>query len=95
MDLEAAVAPPDLRLAPRQRHVETLHLEDREALADGVDRAPLPEQRLQVGGGQAEHLDVEILGGVAEQRIADEAAHDQRAAAAGTHLFRDGAGERE
>ena len=67
----------DLRFAARQRHVEALHLEDGEALANGVDRSPLPEQRLQVAGRQPEHLEVEVLGGMAEQRVAHAAADDQ------------------
>ncbi len=46
--LEPLVAAPDLRLAAGQRHVEAADLVDGEALADGVDRAELGEQRLEL-----------------------------------------------
>jgi hypothetical protein len=95
VDDEALVAASDLGLASRQRHVEALHLEHGEALAHRVDGAEAGQQRLDVVWRQAEHLEVEVLGGLAQQPVADEAADDERPAAARVHIVGNGAGEIE
>ncbi len=93
VDLEPLVSTAGLRLTPRQRHVEALHLEHREALADGVDGAPLRQQRLQVVDRQSEDLEVEILRRMSEQRVTDVPAHDQRTPASRAHRLRNGPSE--
>ena len=71
---------PDLRLAPRQRHVDVADLVDREALADRVDRA----DRARAGrsrSGPCRTPRCRRPSSSAEQPIADPAADDERAAA--------------
>ena len=60
--VEAAVTAPGLRLAARQRDVDVAELVDLEALADGLDAAERFEQRAEAIGGEAEDLDVDVLG---------------------------------
>ena len=81
LDGEAAMAAAGLRVAARQRHVDAADLVDREALADRVDRTEPRQQVAQRIGGDAEHLQVDVLRRPAEQPIADPAADDQGAAA--------------
>ena len=90
LDEEAAVAAADLRLAAGQRDVDVARLVDREALADGLDRAEPLEQGAKRRGRHAEHLEVDVLGRVAEQAVAHPPADDQRAPA----FLADGARDR-
>ena len=80
-DGEPLVAAARLRLAPRQRDVDVADLEDLKAFADRLDAADRFEQRPQAIGGQAEHLEVDVLRRLAEQPIAHPAADDERAPA--------------
>ncbi len=78
---EAAMPASGLRLAPRQRDVQTCHLVDGEALADGVDAAERFQDLLQTCGVDAKDLEVDVLRRMAHQPVAHPAADDERAAA--------------
>ena len=56
-------------------------LVDLEALADAVDPPEPLENRAEPRSRNPEDLEVEILRGMAEQVVANPAAHDERAAA--------------
>ena len=80
---DAAMPRPHLRVATRKRDVhgavralEAADLEDGERLADGVDASGAGEHFLEMREGQAEDLDVEILGRPAEERVAYGAADE-------------------
>ncbi len=84
-DLEALVSAPLLGLAPGQRDVDVAEarprrhdLVDREALTDRLDAAERRQQRRQALLRHAEHLDVEVLGGMSAQPVAHPAADDER-----------------
>ena len=85
LDRDSPVTRADLRVAPRQGHVDRSldafdpgELVHAEGLTHGVDPAVRTQQRLQSGRRQAEHLDVEVLGLEAEQEVAHGPADDVR-----------------
>ena len=97
--LEAAVAAADLRLAPRQRHVDAADLVDGEALADGVDAAEALEQAAQRRRPRGRTPRGRCPSSrEPEQPVAHPAADDERAAARLADRPRDrssaGAGQR-
>ena len=80
---DAAVSRARLGIAPREGHVhcplrplETADLQDREGLADRVHAPGSGEHFLEMREGEAEDLDVDILVGQAEERVAHGAAHE-------------------
>ena len=80
--VEALVAAAGLRFAARQRHVDVARPCRPVKLSPTVFTRPNGvEQAVQRGAGQAEDLDVDVLGVAAEQPVAHPAADDERAAA--------------
>ena len=80
LDREAAMSAARLRLAPGQRDVDGADLVHGKALAHRFDPPEAREQSRQIRGGDAEDLQIEILGVEAEQPVAHEPAHDPGAA---------------
>ena len=95
-DGEAAVPAAGLRLAPRQRHVESGDLVDGEALADGVDAAERAAASLAAASASTPKTSTSMsFDGTTHQPIADPAADDQRASARVAHVLRDLPGDFE
>src|SRR5262249_9073526 len=89
-DLEAFVAASLLGLATGNRHVDIARpgvrrhdLVDRKALADGLDATEVPQQTDEPVGGDAEDLDVDVLGWPATKAVAHPSANHERASTGG------------
>src|SRR5690606_24525610 len=94
LDAERPVPATGLRLAARQRHVEPGHLEDGEALADGVDPAETLDDGSQRVDVETEDLDVDVFRLAAHELVAHPTATDERAAASGSYGPGDIGGDR-
>src|SRR5262245_50042051 len=77
-DRKAAMTSPRLRIASRQRDIDTLDFVDLKTRPDRFDTAERFEDRPQFAGWNPEHFDVDIGRRLVEQAITDPAANDQR-----------------
>jgi hypothetical protein len=92
---EPGVAAADLRLAPRERDVDTGDLVHGKTPPDRFHAAEGRQHGRQVVFGDTVDFEVQILGRAAPQAIADPAADDERAPAARLRRRRDCACERQ
>ena len=76
-DGEPAMFPAGLRIPPRQRDVDIADLVDGKALADDVDAAEAGEEVAQLAGGNAEHLEIDVLRDATHEAIAHPSTDDQ------------------